>query len=221
MINLNEWLEELKNKLVLEFGKRLLYIGIQGSLARGEANEDSDIDAVVILDVLTCGDLDKYKKIIDSMPEAKKSCGFIAGKKEISHWPAYEIFQFLNDTKDYYGTLAAFCPKTNDTDIHNFIKISASNIYHYLGHERAHSDIFKTTDVLNACYKPVFFILQNMHYLKTRRYIASKKELLNELSGKDLTMLDNLIKLKNNDEIDLKKAFSDLFNWCSGILAEY
>ena len=50
MVSIETWMEELAGKLAGEFGPRLLFLGLQGSYGRGEANEDSDIDVVTVLD---------------------------------------------------------------------------------------------------------------------------------------------------------------------------
>lgn len=56
------WAEEAKGKLKAEFGDRLRFVGLQGSRARGEAREDSDIDLVVLLDRVSA---DKRQELID------------------------------------------------------------------------------------------------------------------------------------------------------------
>ena len=44
----------------------LLFVGLQGSYARGEATEASDIDVVVVLDELYFADLLKYRDMLDT-----------------------------------------------------------------------------------------------------------------------------------------------------------
>ena len=39
------WLEKYVHEVVSTFGYRIWFIGVQGSYARGEATEESDIDA--------------------------------------------------------------------------------------------------------------------------------------------------------------------------------
>ncbi|MBQ6715695.1 MAG: nucleotidyltransferase domain-containing protein, partial [Clostridia bacterium] len=39
----------LLSLLKKDFGERLLYVGLQGSYLRGEENEDSDIDIMVVI----------------------------------------------------------------------------------------------------------------------------------------------------------------------------
>ena len=57
MIEIEPWLERFTQVLRKTFGERVWFAGLQGSYARGEATESSDIDPVVILDVLTAEDI--------------------------------------------------------------------------------------------------------------------------------------------------------------------
>lgn len=47
MFNLSEYMKNLTSELTRVFGDRLFYIGLQGSYARGEADESSDLDVMV------------------------------------------------------------------------------------------------------------------------------------------------------------------------------
>ena len=55
------WMDRLVKALKKQFGERLLFVGLQGSYARGEASDSSDIDAVVILDRAAMQDLQDYR----------------------------------------------------------------------------------------------------------------------------------------------------------------
>ncbi|NCA92915.1 nucleotidyltransferase domain-containing protein, partial [bacterium] len=46
----DKWLDSFTKSVKDTFGQRIVCAGIQGSCARGEATEKSDIDVVVILD---------------------------------------------------------------------------------------------------------------------------------------------------------------------------
>lgn len=49
MIEITGWMKGFLQKLDNIFGKRVFFVGLQGSYGRGEATETSDIDVVVIL----------------------------------------------------------------------------------------------------------------------------------------------------------------------------
>ena len=55
---LENWLQDFTKKLFDKFSTRIKFIGLQGSYKRGEANADSDIDIVIILDKLSFDDRD-------------------------------------------------------------------------------------------------------------------------------------------------------------------
>ena len=54
----------LRERLMETFGDRIMFIGLQGSRARGEATENSDVDAVVILDRVS------YEDVVSSIEKA-------------------------------------------------------------------------------------------------------------------------------------------------------
>ena len=68
MITPSEWVGSLLNGLRAVFGRRLLYIGLQGSHQRGEATESSDIDVVTVLDTVSVADLERYRSTVRAMP---------------------------------------------------------------------------------------------------------------------------------------------------------
>lgn len=53
MFDLQRWLDEYVSAVDAAFGARIEFIGLQGSYARGEQHEGSDIDVVLLLDKLT------------------------------------------------------------------------------------------------------------------------------------------------------------------------
>ena len=78
-IFMSEFISAVKNT----FKNRIVFIGLQGSRARNEETQDSDIDTVVILDNLSFYDLISYKKAIKNLPFRDKICGFISGKTSL------------------------------------------------------------------------------------------------------------------------------------------
>ena len=80
-------MEILAAALANAFGERLVFVGLQGSRARNEAREDSDIDAVVIIRDLSPDDLELYKEVIGSIPYADIVCGVVSSPAVLAHWP--------------------------------------------------------------------------------------------------------------------------------------
>lgn len=218
MIDIENYITKLIHSLKNQFDNRLLYVGLQGSYLRGEATENSDIDVMVVIDELSVSDLDHYRTIIQSLEHFEKSCGFIGGKEDIANWNPLEIWNLVNSTKDYYGTLKELVPAYTKEDIRNFAKLSINNLYHEMCHRYLHADHNKNVAKLPGTYKGVFFILQNLYYLTNGEYIPTKAELLALLDGKNHAVLQRSIELNNGISHDFSESFELLFTWCQNTL---
>lgn len=78
MLNIESWLPLWSHAVLERFGGRVLFLGLQGSRAHGEAREDSDIDTVLVLDRLEASDL-------AALPEAGRAL-LAAGPEELFAW---------------------------------------------------------------------------------------------------------------------------------------
>lgn len=92
------WLEKYVHEVVSTFGYRIWFIGVQGSYARGEATEESDIDVVLILDTLLPADLRIYRGMLNRLPYREKICGLFPAEKSWKNWSKADLFQFCQDT---------------------------------------------------------------------------------------------------------------------------
>ena len=210
--NIESRLQECTKKLFDQFNRRIKFVGLQGSYRRGEADENSDVDIVIILDKLTFEDLNAYKNIVHSMPFYEKVCGFICGEKEIYNWPKYDLFQLANDTVSLQGNLFDFIPILKRGDILDSIKINSANLYHRVCHGYLFEN--RDIDVLYEGYKSAFFILQAVYYSRNTEFIGTKKELLRVLDGEEKEIL--LVNL-NWDSLDIAENtdfyYEKLINW--------
>ncbi len=222
--NITLWLERLTGALRDAFGDRILYIGHNGSYARGEASEASDIDVNTVLDTLEMEDLRKYRRIIKEMPSGEKACGFICGRKEIAAWPAHELFQFLYGSKTLCGSPEGIVRMPSEEDIRDNIRNTSSMIYHEACHRYIYAaDIAAEAEALQPAYKFAFFVLQEWFFLKEKKYIPTKKELLPLLEGENREILDTLINWDMQAEgrrKDTEKCFAALKNWSGAMLQE-
>lgn len=218
MLEMQDYLETLLGLLRQAFGSRLLYLGLQGSYRRGEADENSDVDAMVVLDRLSVEDLALYRRLVAQLPQPEKSCGFLCGKEELAHWNACEICQLLHETQDVYGALAPLLPAFTADDVRMQVKIGAGNLYHEICHRYVHASQEENIQGLRQSYKAVFYLLQNLYYCKTGAYAATKKELLARLHGPDREVLQTAIALRQAVEYNFKSAYQLLFDWCQMIL---
>lgn len=220
MFRVDEYLHELIAAMKEVFGDRLLYVGLQGSYLREEATENSDIDIMVIINHLSVQDLDSYREIISQLEHYEKSCGFICGMEEFSKWNPLELCHILHSTKDYYGRLSLLIPEYGERDIINFIKVSLGNMYHEMCHRYLHADRMKNFQKLPVTYKNVFFILQNVYYLKTGVFCLTKKELLSILDEADKEIMEMSLEISSNEAYNFEQAFEKLFLWCQKALTE-
>ena len=211
MFDLDNYLDDLISNCRTGFGDRLLYVGLQGSYLRGEAHENSDIDVMLILDRFSVQDMDQYREILKRIGSYERSCGFICGRDEMLRWNPLEVCQLRHTTKDLYGTLADYLPSATREDEVNYVKLSLGNLYHELCHRYIHADREKNVSKFRSTCKAVFFLMQNLHYLESGRFVLTKKELKEAVSEEDRRMLE-LAELP--DGFDFDKAFSILFSWC-------
>lgn len=218
MIDINKYMEKLIFNLKSAFSTRLVYVGLQGSYSRDEATQNSDIDIAVILDQLLMEDMDTYRQVINTLECADKSCGFICGKDEMKSWNPLEICQLVHETKDYYGALQPLVPAYTRTDVMNYVKLGICNVFHMICHEYIHVSPEECHTNLQYSYKTVFYLLQNLHYLRTSNYIKTKSELLTVLNGDDLRLLQTAQKIKEDSDFDFTLMNDLLFHWCKNTL---
>ena len=214
MFHADQYISSLIKLLHPVFQERLLYVGLQGSYLRDEATEHSDIDIMVVIRDLSVADLGNYRDTISSLEGYEKSCGFICGLDELRNWNPLEICHLLHTTKDYFGKLVDLVPEYTEHDVRSYVKMSLGNLYHELCHRYIHASKEKNIAKLPDTYKSVFFILQNLHYLKRGSFVATKKELLPLLSGTNRLVLETAISLNRGTEFDFDEMFNLLFSWC-------
>ena len=74
MIDTVSFIDKLISALQNTFPDRICFVCLQGSYARGEATESSDIDSVVILDNISCEDVRRYRNMLDTLPHRNLFC---------------------------------------------------------------------------------------------------------------------------------------------------
>ena len=181
------WAEDAKDRLEAEFGERLRFVGLQGSRARGEAREGSDVDLVVLLDGVGADDLARYRAIVRSMPDSNLACGFVGSEAVLAAWPRHELFQFYHDTAPLFGALPDVGPFSRD-DALQAARVGASGIYH----AACHAYVFDGDDadgVLESLLKGAFFALQALQFARTGAYPSTKAELACLLEGDEARIL--------------------------------
>ncbi len=214
------WLEEYADEVVKTFGYRIWFIGLQGSYARGEATEASDIDIVLILDELRASDLRIYRRMLDTLSERERICGFVSGRAELENWDKSDLFQFCKDTVPIKGSLDAIFETIGTGDIERGIRTGACNIYHMACHNMIHE---QQIGILADLYKAAVFVIQAQYYLKTGKYIGRATELFPKLSGQSREILYIAIAMKKAGErrkLTLDELSEKLIQWTSLVIRE-
>ncbi len=101
--DIRSWVAQFSQLLKGSFGERLRFVGYQGSYARGEATQSSDLDIVAVLDHVDTDDLDVYRELVGSMEQGELACGFLCGEWELRGWPLYDLYTLWLDTKARFG----------------------------------------------------------------------------------------------------------------------
>lgn len=212
-----EWLAAFQGAVLGAFGARVKMIGIQGSRARGEATEHSDIDVVVILDALSYADLKRYDQAISDLPEREKICGFCSGEEELRAWDRGDLFQFYHDTLPLYGSLDWLEPLISRAEAYRSMHLGACNLYHMCVHNALHE---KDPVLLHALFKQAVFVLRAKHCLETGAYLRTRAELLEQLEGTDLAVLRAAMAEGAGEEtrLDFDARSALLMEWAGGLV---
>ena len=216
MIEITGWMKGFLQKLDNTFGKRVFFVGLQGSYGRGEATETSDIDVVVILDELTVTDLQTYSAMLDTLPHRELICGFLSGKDEIMNWEPSDLFQFCYDTTPIQGSLDEVLTLVDESAVNRAIKIGACNIFHGCVHNMLYE---KSEDILRDLYKSAAFVVQAIVFKETGRYMKHQEELLAAAAPDEQMIIHTFLYLKKGGESDFIPMSEALFDWSKkGIL---
>ncbi len=220
-MNALSWVESITAKLTAEFPNRIRFTGLQGSRARGEAHEGSDIDLVVIFDELHADDLARCRSIIEAAPHSNLACGFIGDETTLSRWPRHELFQFYHDTIPVFGSL----PHVGEFTVRDAAKaarIGASGIYHAACHAYMF-DGESADEILASLFKGAFFTLQALCFARTGSYPRTRAELSGLIEGDEARILeisnDPHAHRPANDE-ERRGQVDLLIGWAARILAQ-
>ena len=199
MIDITAWMQNFLQTLNDTFASRVWFVGLQGSYGRGEAVETSDIDVVVILDVLSASDIQKYNAMLDTLPSRELICGFLSGKEELLRWEPSDLFQFYYDTTPIKGSLDELLAVIDETAVKRAIKIGACNIYHGCIHNMLHE---KSDEILRGLYKSASFVVQAIVFSEAGKYIKHQKELLSAAAPDEQAIVRTFLNLKKGGEVD-------------------
>ena len=210
MIDITSWLDVFLQKLKDTFGRRVWFVGLQGSYRRGEARDTSDIDMVVILDELSAEDIKIYNAMLDSLTHRELICGFLSGKEELLNWESSDLFQLYYDTKPLRGSLDELLPKLDTAAVNRAVKIGACNIFHGCVHNMLYE---KSEEILVSLYKQASFVVQMIVFMQTGEYLSRQTDLAGKASVAEKGIADTFYILKNGGKVDFEKMSEDLLKW--------
>ena len=216
-IDMTVWTASFTAALERAFGARVVFAGLQGSRARGEAREGSDIDAVVILDKLTAADLAAYRSLVRTLPYAKLACGFIGGREEIFGWEPSELISFYYDAMPLAGDLDFLRPRLTRQAARRAVQIGAGGIYH----AACHGFVFEEEWDPAECYKAAFFTLRVKHFFDTGDFVLREADLLPLLDGEDKGILLRRAGLKAGEKPDRLEDARRLTDWSGKLLRAF
>ena len=214
-MDIDTWMNDLIDQLKTEFKERLVLVGLQGSRARGEQREDSDIDVVVVVEDLNADDLASYRSVIQKMPHAELACGFIGSPDVLAAWPRHDVFNLVNDTNVRYGSFDFMNTKFTVEEARLAAETCASEIYHAL----CHTVVFEPNllpDILQGCLKSIFFGIRAKHFAQTGKFVNSRVQLLNLVNDSERWLLQAYDK---DVQMDNKELASKLLRWSNDELA--
>ncbi len=210
MIDVSAFMDKFLQVLDETFGKRVWFVGLQGSYGRGEARDTSDIDIVVILDKLSARDIQAYNLMLDNLPHRELICGFLSGKDEILNWEASDLFQFYYDTKPVKGQLDELLPLIENDAVDRAIKTGVCNIFHGCVHNMLYE---KSEEILRELYKSASFVVQAICFKQTGKYISKQSELMNFTLPDEQIIVGTFMKLKNGGTVEFNQMSEMLFEW--------
>ena len=210
MIDIDVWMTHFTEGLLQRFGDRVWFVGLQGSYAREEATEQSDIDVVVILDKLSVSDIEAYDELLDAQPHRNLLCGFLSGREEITKWEPADLFQFYHDTRPVKGSLDALLVLIDEKAINRAIKTGLCNLYHACVHNMLHD---KSEAILMGLYKSSSFVIQAIAYRESGRYWRKQSDLLNVVLPEERKILENFYRIKSSKRTDFRRDSEELFGW--------
>ena len=213
MLDAKACMHDLAPRLRTAFGERLVYLGLQGSYARGEADERSDLDVMCVLEGLSLADLDAYRQIILELPWAEKACGFICGWAELAAWNPLEIACLLRSTEDWVGSLRALVPECTREDLRRYVQMSVGNLYHELCHRRIYRGAARSVEALPGCGKMALYMIQALTLLETGSFPRTMAELTALPCALDAKVAERALSLRRGDS-PCEQDCALLLDWC-------
>ena len=216
-LDLDAWLDGYLAALTEAFGSRIRFVGLQGSAARGEATEESDIDLVVIFDTADAADIEAYRAMLDRLAHRDRVCGFFAGWEELLRWEPSDLFHLCHDTVPLYGTLDEAFAQIDADAVDRAIRTGACNLYHGCVHNMLFE---RDTGILPELYKSAAFVIRALVFRDTGRFCSSFRELCDAAGEEERAIVSAYIGMKRGAIPDFAAASEALFAWARKVVAQ-
>ncbi len=210
MIEVNAWVSRYVEVLTARFGDRVWFVGLQGSCARGEAREGSDIDMVVVLDRLAPEDIAAYDAMLDTIGQRSLACGFLGGKDELLAWEPSELFQFCHDTTPILGCLDEVLARVDADAVDRAIRSGACSVYHGCVHNMLYD---RDEGILRGLCKAATFAVRASVYRQTGVFCRRMDELADRARGLDRQVAVAWLDMKGGAAPDFRCLSELLFLW--------
>lgn len=228
MIDTEQWSETLLEKLQAHFGDHLVFAGIQGSRARGEARDESDIDFVAIFETLDASTIRQYREIVATKEQSDLACGFVGSRSALAAWPHHELIQFVNDTKALHGSLLDIVEAPTKSEARQAAAIGAAGLYHAACHLCAFDSMQnpdQNYDATKALFKNAVFTMQAHCFAQGSNYPHSRAELEHILERQGWNEEADILRIGCDEEALRAHSVDTLcdmiISWSERIMATY
>ncbi len=213
---IRQWMERFAALLIQNFGGRIRFVGLQGSCARGENTDDSDIDVVVLFDAADTETLLRYRTLIDALPERARICGFVSGVETLARWSRTDLVSFYYDTVPFFGRLDAIVRPPDRLDALQAAHAGACAIYHACCHNLLHA---RDEGALAGAYKAARFVLAQLVFARSGVYPADRTALLERLTTPERAVLEAAEDVwAEPDGAALDRLSARLIDWSAGVI---
>ena len=186
-------LKKFVNVMKKTYGKNLIFIIHHGSWATGEANSDSDIDSLVMLEKITKNELAKLRDILNKR-EFEKFTVLLFSQLDMDNFVPFKRHQFHYGAKLLYGK----CPLREPTQEEMIVEIRkiADTVGYWSKFLYTHTH--QAENVARKMYwrfKEAIIALKVYVHWKTGEFPVTRKrlkELLNDPKDKEIvTIIEN------------------------------
>jgi len=184
------------------YGKNLVFIIHHGSWATGEANPESDIDILVMLEKITKKELDKLRNILDQ-ERFKKMTVLLFSKLDMNNFVPFKRHQFHYGAELLYGK--CFLPQPTEEEMLIEIRKIADTVGYWskflFTHQKQAENIARK---IYWRFREAIIALKVYIHWKTGEFPLTRKrlkELLNDPKDKEIVeIMENWEKNKDKYE---------------------